>query len=265
MSIRATELVIRLADEEFADWTATTGRPRALGVTGALRLCLCWLRRNVTFAELGEDFGVGTSTAWWYAHEIAAFLADTLGCQPDELADHVAGKVILVDGTLIPTFHWKHLGKLLRSGKRKQYGVGLQALADLYGRNAGAAGPFPGSWHDKHCYDHADLQAVVDTSNGGVLDAGYQGAAAITPAKKPRGSQLTEKEKHTNTQIAKIRVANEWAIAHLKNWRILASRYRGEISHRLNNAIHAVVGLQTLNDNLPDHHRTLSLARLNKK
>lgn len=261
LSVRAAELVAELAEEEFTDWAAATGRPRALGVLEALRLSLCWLRRNVTFAELGEDFGIGATTAWEYAHAMTAFLADVLGCPADELAEHVAGKVILVDGTLIPTFNWRRRNDL-RSGKHRRYGVNAQILADIHGRVAGAARPYPGAWHDKHCYDEAGLQAVLDASGGGVADAGYQGADAVTPAKKPKGGQLTASQKQFNTQVAKIRVPVEWAIAHVKNWRILASRYRGYVNHRLDNVVLAAVGLQALNDRLSD--RNLSFARLNK-
>ena len=39
----------------------------------------------------------------------------------------------------------------------------------------------------------------------------------------------------------------EWAIAHLKNWRILATRYRSDLS-RIDTDIQAVAGLQKLNE-----------------
>ncbi|WP_416210769.1 transposase family protein [Frankia sp. Cas8] len=41
--------------------------------------------------------------------------------------------------------------------------------------------------------------------------------------KKP-GSDLTDADKEFNTRLSKIRVAVEWAIAHLNNWRIMATR-----------------------------------------
>ena len=39
----------------------------------------------------------------------------------------------------------------------------------------------------------------------------------------------------------------EWAIAHLENWRILATRYRSDLS-RIDTDIQAVAGLQKLNE-----------------
>jgi Helix-turn-helix of DDE superfamily endonuclease len=69
LSSRAAELVVKWATNEFPDWTPKVGRPSKLDIVGVLRLCLCRLRRNVTFEELGEDFGIGTTTAWKYAME----------------------------------------------------------------------------------------------------------------------------------------------------------------------------------------------------
>lgn len=232
-----------------------------LSVVEALRLCLCWLRRNATLPELGEDRGIGTTTAWEYAHLIAAFLADVLGCPAEELAEQVAGKVTLFDGTLVPTFNWRHR-RDLHSGKHRRYGANVQAVADLHGRVAGASRPFPGSRHDKHCYDEAGLAQVAQASGGGVGDAGYQGTGLVTPVKKKPGRELTEEAKQLNAAVASVRVGAEHAIAHIKNWRIMASRYRGCLDERFDNVVLAVVGLQALNDRLSD--RKLSFARFKK-
>lgn len=42
-------------------------RPKMLCAT--VPVSLCWLRRNMTFDELDENFGIATTTAWDYAHE----------------------------------------------------------------------------------------------------------------------------------------------------------------------------------------------------
>jgi hypothetical protein len=258
LSIRATQFLIALAEQEFSDWNAATGRPKSLSVIEALQLCLRWLRRNLTLPEAGEDFGIGTTTAWEYAHLMAAFLADVLGCPAEELAEQVSEKVILFDGTLVPTFNWRHR-RDLHSGKHKRYGANVQAVADIHGRVTGASRPFPGSRHDKHCYDEAGLEQVAQASGGGVGDAGYQGTGLVTPIKKKPGQELTDEQKRFNASVASVRVGAEHAIAHLKNWRITASRYRGHLDDRFDNVILAVVGLQALNDRLSD--RKLSFAR----
>ncbi len=262
LSTRATQCVVELAEQELSEkWDAATGRPRALSIVQALRLSLCWLRRNLTFAELGEDFGVGPTTAWEYAHTMTAFLADVLGCPAEDVAGWVAGKVILFDGTLVPTFNWRHRRDLY-SGKRRRYGVNVQVLADIHGRVEGVSRAFPGSWHDKHCFDEAGIDAVLAGGGGGVGDSGYQGVDAVTPIKKRPGGKLADAEKKFNTALASVRVGAEWVIAHVKNWRIMTSRYRGDVNERLDNVILTTAGLQALNERFSD--RKLSLARFTK-
>ena len=65
-----------------------------------------------------------------------------------------------------------------------------------------------------------------------------------------------------NAQVASIRAVVERAIAHIKNWRIMTTRYRGHLD-RIDNVILAAVGLQALNDHLSD--RVLSLSQLTQK
>jgi DDE superfamily endonuclease len=80
--------------------------------------------------------------------------------------------------------------------------------------------------------------------------------------KENPGRKLTDEEHRFNAQVASIRFVVEQAIAHMKNWRITTTRYRGHLD-RINNVILTVVGLQALNDQLSD--RALSLTRLTQK
>jgi hypothetical protein len=203
LSLRAADLVVELAIEEFPDWTPKPGRRPKLDVVGALRLCLCWLRRNMTFEELGEDFGIGTTTAWDYAHGMAAFLAEVIGCPAESLSGQVEGKICLVDGTLVPTCNWRHR-RDLHSGHRKRYGVTVQILCDAYGRVDACSEAFPGSWHDKHCFDAAGLAAILAGCGGLVGDSGYQGIDGVTPIKETPGHKLTDDQHRFNAQVASI-------------------------------------------------------------
>lgn len=263
LSQRASEFVIDLAAEEFAvTWDAKMGRRKALSWLGALRLCLVRLRQNNTFEELAETFAISNTTACDYFHHMCAFLAGTIGCSLEDLKDRVSGKVHLVDGTLVPTWNWRHR-KDLYSGKHKRYGANVIIVADIHGRVAAASKPYPGSWHDKHAYDEAGLDTILAGSGGDLGDPGFQGTNLTTPTKKPPGGQLTDKQKANNKRISTVRVGVEWCIAHVKNWRIMTTRYRGELTHRFDNVIKAATGLQRLNDIFST--RTLSFARLQKK
>ena len=64
--------------------------------------------------------------------------------------------------------------------------------------------------------------------------------------KKKPGADLAEPDGALNRRLSTIRVAVEWAIAHLKNWRILATCYRSDLT-RIDTDIQAVAGLQKLN------------------
>ncbi|THJ25393.1 transposase family protein, partial [Candidatus Frankia alpina] len=243
-----------MAEREFPDWHRSQGRPRHLHLVEALRLTLCRLRRNATYNDLAEDFGLGVTTAWTYHQTMVAFLADVLGCtDEDGLSLLVEGIVCLVDGTLVPTFHWRHRDDLL-SGKHRRHGVNVQLLVDLHGRIIGVSLAFPGSWHDVHCFHEAGWAEVVRRSGGGMGDLGYEGEPTVrTPLKKKQRIPLADWQTQLNTQFAKIRVAVEWGVAHTKNWRILSTRYRSDLS-RVDLDIQATVGLQKINELFADRH-----------
>ena len=90
------------------------------------------------------------------------------------------------------------------------------------------------------------MAKLLERCGGAIADKGDQGAAAITPIKKQPGGELAASDRQVNTQLPTIRVAVEWAIAHLKNWRLLATRYRSDLT-RIDTDIQAVAGLQKLN------------------
>lgn len=261
LSRRAALAVVELAEQEFPDWDAPIGRPKALSLVQALRLTLCRLRRNATYNDLSEDFGISVATAWEYHQEMVAFLADVLGCPDKEgLSLLVEGTICLVDGTLVPTFNWRHRKDLL-SGKHRRYGVNIQLFVDLHGRLVGVSRAFPGSWHDVHCFREAGWVDIVKRSGGGIGDLGYEGESDVrSPIKKKQGVDLADWQKHLKTQFSKVRVAVEWGVGHTKNWRILATRYRSDLS-RIDADIQAVVGLQKINELYSERRLTFGRVR----
>jgi hypothetical protein len=269
LSQRAASVVVERAREEFPDWNKPVGRPKELSLVQALRLTLCRLRRNATYQDLHEDFDIGRTTAWDYYQPMVEFLAREFG-YPDEedqeklLAMLLEGKVCLVDGTLVPTFNWKHRKDLL-SGKHRRHGVNVQLFVDLHGRLICASLAFPGSWHDIHCFREAGWVGLAAHAGGGrgIGDLGYEGErdAVSTPVKKKPKKDLADFEKEINKIFAKIRVPVEWGVAHTKNWRILSTRYRSDLC-RIDADIQAVVGLQILNEWHSD--RRLTFDRVKK-
>ena len=249
-----------MLETTFPDWVVAAGRPKSLPLVEAVRMTLMRLRRNVTFGELGEDFGVAASTAWGYFQRITDMLAMVLAVDIEELAESVRDKICLVDGTLVQVFNWRHR-KDLFSGKHRKYGMNVQVIADLHGRVLGVSSGFPGSRHDIYCYTTTGWTAVADAAGSALGDSGYQGSEMTTPNKKQPRQERSESDKSHNTALAVIRAAVEWANAHLKNWRILATRYRDDLA-RFDRTLTATAGLQMLNEEHAE--RPLSFARLNR-
>ncbi len=61
------------------------------------------------------------------------------------------------------------------------------------------------------------------------LDKDLPGADVVTPIRKPRGGELTKKEKRHNKRLSKERVAVENAIASVKHYRRVSSIYEGTL------------------------------------
>lgn len=49
---------------------------------------------------------------------------------------------------------------------------------------------------------------------------------SLTPKKKPRGQAITAEDKHSNRQLAKLRIVVEHINRTLKIFKILSERYR---------------------------------------
>jgi len=66
----------------------------------------------------------------------------------------------------------------------------------------------------------------------------------LGPAPSPRkGRELSDDRKATNKTISGLRSAVERCIAHLKNWKILATGYRGRLAE-LPNVIRIITKLE---------------------
>src|SRR5512135_1323818 len=188
---------------------------------------------------------------------MVAFLADVLSAADQaDLSVLVASKVCLVDSTLVPTFNGRHR-QGLQSGKHRRFGVNVQLLVDLHGRLISASRVFPGSWHDVHCFREAGWVDLVRQSGGGIGDLGYEGEPDVvhTPIKKQPNIDLCGVERNLNRSLARVRVGVEWGAGHLKNWRILTTRYRSDLS-RINTDIQTTVGRQKLTEQFTDQPLT---------
>ena len=119
------------------------------------------------------------------------------------------------------------------SGKRHRCGFNIQVVGSAYGTLVLVGAPQPGSMHDAKAWHASGLAAAfagrlhADGGPGGFADTAYTGTGLCVPRRRPNGQDLTESARDFNHAIASRRASVERVIAHLKNWKLLATGYRG--------------------------------------
>ena len=156
------------------------------------------------------------------------------------------------------------------SGKKKQFTLKTQIVADEDHHIHVISESVPGAEHDKALSD--ELRTLERIPDGSEVDAdkGYQGLekqvskvsvinqetgevlevarlTVKTPYKKPKGGELTEEQREFNTLLSSIRIRIEHCIGWMKNWAILANRFRCDhsIYTSVMRTIGGLVNLQT--------------------
>ncbi|WP_405021750.1 transposase (plasmid) [Kitasatospora sp. NBC_00070] len=192
-------------------------------------MVLFLLRQNPVQQAAAELFGCSQSTVSRRLALLGPLLEQVLaGFVPDP-AEATAGRAVLVDGTLVTTWDWACQGTELFSGKLRDTGFNLQIAATLDGDLLAVSAPMPGSWHDAHAWRESGLpETLADRDIVG--DLGYLGLGLLTGHRKPPGRPLPEAHKAFNRDLSALRSAVERAIAHLKDWKIPATRYRGPLT-----------------------------------
>jgi hypothetical protein len=130
------------------------------------------------------------------------------------------------------------------SGKRKAFTLKTQLVTDGQHHIHAMSVAVPGRVHDKTLADEVDTVQRLPDGIEALLDKGYQGLAqqvdfvldeagtpvpAFTlkiPFKKAKGKDLSAEQKAFNHALSAVRVHIEHCIGWLKNWAILANRFR---------------------------------------
>ena len=215
--------------------------PPIVGLYRAVVLTLVYVRQNLNQAAVGDLFGLSQPTVSRVYRAILPLIGEALCLHIPDLKEAIRGCIILVDGTDVPTGNRAGHDDNY-SGKRHRAGLNIQVAADTSGGLRGVSIPLPGSMHDRKAFAECGWEdLLVDTPV--IADPAYQGTHAITPMKKPRGGELSVGNKANNKTVSSIRSAVERCIAHLKNWKILATGYRGRLAE-LPVALQIVVALE---------------------
>jgi hypothetical protein len=207
----------------------------------ALQITATYLRTARTREDLAETFGTSQSTISRVIDAVTTTLKTLLAYSCPLPEDLHADAIYIIDGTLLPCWLSWRAHPQLYSGKHKTTGYNIQIAVTLSGTLAWVSDPVDGSRHDMHALTQSHVLDGLDLSQW-IGDKGYIGAEIHTPTRKPTYRDLTETEKATNEAIHKIRWIVERAVAHLKNWKILAHDYRRPLK-TFADTISAVLGL----------------------
>lgn len=206
------------------------GRPPVLGLHRSVLLTLVLLRQNLPQTVAADLFGISQPTVSRVFRRVAPLIGQVTCPHSPPLPQALTGRVVIVDGTLVPTGNRAGHRKANYNGKRHRAGLGIQILACLDGTLLHVTTPLPGRTHDSHAFALTGLANLL--AHTPVLgDLGYQGTHAIRPRRKRPGHTEHSSEDETwNHGIRQLRWAVEQAIAHLKNWKILATGYRARLT-----------------------------------
>jgi DDE superfamily endonuclease len=225
------EQVLELEDRVegyLGGWHPVCGRRREMELFEAVVATLFYYRHNCSQEVTGVVFGVSQSTISRMVNSLEEPIAAVLDCEIPELVEVIAGRVIIPDGTLIPTRN-RAAHPELYSGKRHRSGAAVQILSDTDGQLRHVGEPIAGSIHDVRAFRETGLAAVLTehmNDNLVIADLGYRGEPLVTPVRKPPKGELSPAQIEANKYLSGIRSAVERCIAHLKNWKILATGYR---------------------------------------
>jgi hypothetical protein len=215
--------------------------PPTVGLYRAVVLTLVYVRQNLNQAAVGDLFGVSQPTVSRVYRCILPLIGQALCLHVPNLEEAIRGRLVLVDGTDVPTGN-RAGHEHNYSGKRHRAGLNIQVAADTDGGLLGISIPLPGAMHDRKAFTECGWEDLL-TDVPVIADPAYQGTHAITPRKKPKGGELSVGDKAHNKAISSLRSAVERCIAHIKNWKILATGYRGRLAE-LPNVIRIVTSLE---------------------
>ena len=238
------ELVARI--HQILPAAPARGRPRAVGLYRQVVLTLVLLRSNLPQTCLADLAGISQPTLSRIYRRILPLIEQVTCLHRPPLPEVLRGRVVLVDGTLVPIGNRRtdkptHLDNY--SGKRHKAGLQVQVLSDLYGQLLAVSAPQPGRTHDRAAFTAAGFDQLL-ASTPTLGDLGYQGTSVIRPRRKRPGHTDHTPANHVwNHSIASLRAPVERAIAHWKNWKILATGYRGRLTE-LPNLIRIITTLE---------------------
>jgi len=136
----------------------------------------------------------------------------------------------------IPRPKNKRRRKNYYSGKKKKHTVKTQIMVNKKGLILHKTQHKNGKKHDYHVFKKKGPPPIPPDVEVGV-DLGYQGIEkdypdmkVKIPVKKPKGKELTKKQKRQNKKLRKERVIVEHTISKMKKYRIMGEEFRNRLT-----------------------------------
>ncbi len=210
-------------------------RRRVVGPYRTILMVLIYLRHNMSQALIAELFGCSQPTVSRWIARLAPLITTVLTPVAATRAQRELRSTVRVDGFLAPIGDRRHdtFTAGMYSGKHHRCGFNIQVVGSAYGRLVLVGDPQPGAMHDAKAWRSSGLAARfvgrlhADGGPGGFADTAYRATGLTTPRTKTAGQPRTQSQIEFNRAIASRRASVERVIAHLKNWRLLATGYRG--------------------------------------
>lgn len=200
-----------------------------------------------TFDLASVLFDFDRSQAYRWVHRLQPILEKTLGEKQvlplrklssiDEFIEHFPlVKKVIIDGTERPICRPqdRERQKENYSGKKNRHTRKHLVGVDKGKRVLVLSSAREGKLHDKKFHDEEDISGGIPEEIPILLDLGFQGVQKQyvnihLPHKKPKGGELSQKQKQENKQLSQERVRCENAFAGVKRYNAIAQVYRNRV------------------------------------
>jgi DDE superfamily endonuclease len=258
-----------------SDRTRRDGKPRAnspgaghpYGRDDANRLlmALLWLRIYPTYEVLGFFFALHKRNAQLNVRSVLAVLDslsdfpfDRPGPDREKLRSAAQAMSLFPQVRLIIDAKEQRINKPqgeatqkpYYSGKKKAHTIKTQVAVDTRGRIEAVSTSVPGSMHDLTLLSGSGVLEGLGEGEGAMMDKGYAGVdnyypgvPLVLPDKKPRGGELSERQKGRNFVVARHRIVVEHTMAQLNRFTVLRQVFRGQQRERHGGVIRVVAKL----------------------
>lgn len=213
-------------------------RWRKLSDLTTVLIVLAVLRKGERPADLAVGNGVSHHSVRRWVKQVVTMLARmaprldrVLAARHRTVHNTGSDPVVLLDGTCIPVaVPAGRREKRYWCGKHKAHHVRVITLTDQHGRLLWVSAAVPARLHETTQAKRLHLPArlrklglavICDRFHTRLDDQPHDDPTVIVGRRGARNRRLSTAEEQVNTLIARERVTNEHAHAHLKNWRIL--------------------------------------------